>query len=61
VYSVLKEYSLHIQGRKWRRYVLPKRRLTFNGLHGVISQKIELFTSITCICWAGWTSTLVSL
>jgi hypothetical protein len=22
---------------KWRRYVLPKRRLTFNGLHGVIS------------------------
>jgi hypothetical protein len=23
--------------------VPPKRRLTFNGLHGVISQKIELF------------------
>jgi hypothetical protein len=23
---------------------LPKRRLTFNGLHGVISQKMELFT-----------------
>jgi hypothetical protein len=21
----------------------PKRRLTFNGLHGVISQRIELF------------------
>jgi hypothetical protein len=21
----------------------PKRRLTFNGLHGLISQKIELF------------------
>jgi hypothetical protein len=28
----------------WRlRCVLPKRRLTFNGLHGVISQKIALF------------------
>jgi hypothetical protein len=27
----------------WRRYVPLKRRLTFNGLHGVISQKIALF------------------
>jgi hypothetical protein len=26
-----------------RRDYPPKRRLTFNGLHGVISQKIELF------------------
>jgi hypothetical protein len=26
-----------------RRHVLPKRRFTFNGLHGGISQKIELF------------------
>jgi hypothetical protein len=25
------------------RHVPPKRRLTFNGLHGVISHKIELF------------------
>jgi hypothetical protein len=25
------------------RYVPPKRRLTFNGLHGVITQEIELF------------------
>jgi hypothetical protein len=24
---------------RWRRYVPPKRRLTFNGLYGVISQK----------------------
>jgi hypothetical protein len=24
-----------------------KRRLTFNGLHSVISQKIELFTNVT--------------
>jgi hypothetical protein len=29
--------------RRWRRHVPPKHRLTFNGLHGVISQKIELF------------------
>jgi hypothetical protein len=28
---------------RWRRHVLPKRRLTFNGLHGVISQKIRFF------------------
>jgi hypothetical protein len=30
--------------RPWlcKRYVLPKRQLTFNGLHGVISQKIQL-------------------
>jgi hypothetical protein len=28
---------------RWWRYVPPKRRLTFNGLHGVISQKIVLF------------------
>jgi hypothetical protein len=25
--------------------VPPKRRFTFNGLHGVISQKIEIFFS----------------
>jgi hypothetical protein len=29
---------------RWRRYVLPKCQLTFNGLHGVISQKIVLFS-----------------
>jgi hypothetical protein len=29
-----------------RRYVPSKRWLTINGLHGVISQKIELFISI---------------
>jgi hypothetical protein len=28
--------------RRWRRHVPPKRRLTFNELHGVISQKIVL-------------------
>jgi hypothetical protein len=28
---------------KWTRYVPPKSRLIFNGLHGVVSQKRELF------------------
>jgi hypothetical protein len=27
---------------RWRRYVPPKCRLTFNGLHGVMFQKTEL-------------------
>jgi hypothetical protein len=27
---------------RWRRHISPKRRLTFNGLHDVISQKTEL-------------------
>jgi hypothetical protein len=30
---------------RWRRHGAPKRRLTLNGLHAVISQKIELFTA----------------
>jgi hypothetical protein len=28
---------------RWRRYVPPKRPLTLNGLHGVISQRMVLF------------------
>jgi hypothetical protein len=28
---------------RWRRYVPPKRPLTLNRLHGVISQKMVLF------------------
>jgi hypothetical protein len=28
---------------RWRRYVRPKRRLTFNGLHDFISQKRVIF------------------
>jgi hypothetical protein len=31
---------------RWKRHVSPKRQLTFNGLHGVISQKIKLFKSV---------------
>jgi hypothetical protein len=39
--SVKAQHSL--RSRWWRRYVSTKRRLTFNGLHDVVSQKIELF------------------
>jgi hypothetical protein len=35
---------LILQPWKCRQYSLPKLRLTFNGIHGVISQKVELFT-----------------
>jgi hypothetical protein len=31
------------EGRKLCEMCLPKRQLTFNGLYGVVSQKIELF------------------
>jgi hypothetical protein len=30
---------------RWRRHVPPKRQLTSNGIHDVISQKIELFVA----------------
>jgi hypothetical protein len=31
--------------QSWRRYIPPKHRPTFNGLHGFMSQKIILFIS----------------
>jgi hypothetical protein len=31
---------------RWRRHVPPKRLLTFNRLHGVVSQRIELFSQM---------------
>jgi hypothetical protein len=34
--------SLILRLWRWRRYVPPKRRLTFNGLYDVISQKVEI-------------------
>jgi hypothetical protein len=34
---------------RWRRHAPPKRRLTFNWLHGVISQKTDLFITIITI------------
>jgi hypothetical protein len=30
----------------WKRHISPKRRLTFNGSHGVISQKTEKLMTI---------------
>jgi hypothetical protein len=36
-------YWLIFRPWRWRRHVPLKRRLSFNGLHGVISHKIELF------------------
>jgi hypothetical protein len=30
----------------WRRYIRPKRRLTFNGLHGIMSQRTALFNYV---------------
>jgi hypothetical protein len=35
--------NLFFRPWRWRWYVPPKRRLTLNGLHGVISQKMVLF------------------
>jgi hypothetical protein len=34
-----------LQPWRWRRHVPPKLRLTFNGLQGVVFQKIELLTA----------------
>jgi hypothetical protein len=41
----LVSYRLILRPWRWRRYVPPKRRLTFNGLYGVISHKMVLFIS----------------
>jgi hypothetical protein len=35
--------SLFFRPWRWRRYIPPKRRLTLNGLHGAISQRMVLF------------------
>jgi hypothetical protein len=35
--------NLFLRPWRWRWYVPPKRRLTLNGLHGVISHKLILF------------------
>jgi hypothetical protein len=35
--------SLFFRPWKWRRYVSLRRRLTPNGLHGLISQNMVLF------------------
>jgi hypothetical protein len=35
--------NLFLRPWRWRRYVPPKRRLTLNGLYGVVCQKMILF------------------
>jgi hypothetical protein len=35
-----------LQPWRWRPHVSPKRRFTFNGLNGVISQNVELTVTI---------------
>jgi hypothetical protein len=35
--------NLFLRPWTWRRYVLPKRRLKLNRLHGIITQKMILF------------------
>jgi hypothetical protein len=37
--------SLSLGAWRWKRYVPPKHRFTFNGLHGVVSQKIVRFVA----------------
>jgi hypothetical protein len=38
-----------LRPRRWRRYVPPKRQLTLNGLHGIISSsEMLLFTRLCC-------------
>jgi hypothetical protein len=44
-----KNQHLFLRPRRWRRYVLPKRRLKLDQLHGVISQKKILFKSFRVI------------
>jgi hypothetical protein len=34
---------------RWSQHVSPKRRLTFNVLHGVISRKIKLLIYDDCL------------
>jgi hypothetical protein len=48
--------NLFFRPWRWRRYVPPKRRLVFYGLHGVISQKLVLFETSICV----WTGLLAS-
>jgi hypothetical protein len=39
---------LHVRPRIWRRYVPPKRRLAFNGLYDLVSQKTEPYIIHYC-------------
>jgi hypothetical protein len=47
--SLLPLVWLTLRTLRWRRRFPPKRRLTFNGLHSIISQKTELIV-IVVLC-----------
>jgi hypothetical protein len=36
---------------RWRQHVLPKRQLIFNGILGIISQKIKVFITTAVRTW----------
>jgi hypothetical protein len=36
-------FGLFFDPDKWKRHLTPKRRLTLNGLHGIIYQNTEFF------------------
>jgi hypothetical protein len=44
-------YCLILRPWRWRRYVQPKRRLTFNSLDGVMPQKMVLFIVMVVANW----------
>jgi hypothetical protein len=44
-YDGLLDYKSTLQPRWWKQDIPPKRRLTFNGMHLIISQNIELFVT----------------
>jgi hypothetical protein len=41
----MEQVPIFLQPWRWRRYFLPKRQLTFTGLHGVVSHMTELLTT----------------
>jgi hypothetical protein len=49
--------NLFFRPWRWKRYVPPRRPLTLNGLHGVISQNIVLITDYFLL-WVNWMSSL---
>jgi hypothetical protein len=56
-YQCESKWQAGLRPWRWRRYVPPKRRLTFNGLHGVTSQKIVSSAIVLFLCaYIWWTA-----
>jgi hypothetical protein len=51
---------LILQPWRWRWHIPPKHQLTFNGLHGVITQKLELFRYFKSVCQINTVPTFIS-